>query len=252
MSSSPIPPLTTRVEEELVELDRFGNEMQRYLGLLVQGFDRIIELMEATHLVPKVSAEIHRAVVVMTHAYLEDFLRTLASRLLPVADEEFLNHVPLAGCAGERGKFSLGKLAQHRGKTVDEVLRASVEEYLERSNFSSASEIVSFLETDLGIQLDPTAKDEDLPIIEKMIQRRHQIVHRADRISSEDGVTQLRVIDKTEVSHWVMTTNNFITGTVRLLLLSQFAHLPTEITSRIPGRRSIAVKPVVESHDHQA
>src|SRR5204863_301692 len=145
-------------------------EIKEQFELAKEAFSRLSRLIEASREGTSTSDDILRAVVVLTHAYLEDFLRTIATRLLPVADEKTLNQVPLVGCAGDKGKFTLGKLAQYRGKMVDDVLRASVEEYLERSNFNSTTEIVSLLEDRLGLVLEASEKEKDLPLLNRMIQ----------------------------------------------------------------------------------
>ena len=58
---------------------------------------------------------------------------------MPTADEETLNKIPLAGASGRAEKFQLGRLAEHRGKKVDDVIRESVEAYMERSTLNSVN-----------------------------------------------------------------------------------------------------------------
>jgi hypothetical protein len=157
--------------------------------------------------------DILRAAVVLIHAYLEDLLRTIAATILPEQDEICLDKIPLAGMPGRPEKFSLGKLVQHKGKLVDDVLRQSVSEYLERSNFNNTQEIASFLRT-LGF--DPTKHNEHFASIDTMIQRRHQIVHRADRVSSDGSDSYvLQPILAIEVLTWLKATHDFMAGLVR-------------------------------------
>lgn len=216
--STPTHPIPA--DEQLARLRRYRKDIEHYRDLQQEAFDRSINLLKASAKLPEVSDDLTRALVVMSHAYLEDFLRTLAVKLLPLADEETLDQVPLVGC--EKGKFFLGKLAQHRGKTVDDVLRESVTEHLERSNFSSTNQIVSLIESCLGQKLDPPAAAM-LPTLEKMIERRHNIVHRADRtISVDGGKTQLQAIDQDKVADWLATTQNFISRIVWSLLNKEF------------------------------
>jgi hypothetical protein len=146
--------------------------------------------------------------VVLTHAHLEDSLRTLAETFLPLASEEALNNVPFVGTPGRPEKFFLGKLAKHRTKTVDELIRESVREHLDRSNFNNVTEIASLLQG-LGIPV-PESQKENLPLIDAMIQRRHLIVHRGDRVKSKDGCLQTQVINIAEVHEWMNATNDFI------------------------------------------
>jgi hypothetical protein len=82
---------------------------------------------------PVHSLDILRAGVVLLHASLEDFLRSLAAVFLPAAEEKVLDSIPLVGTVqtGHPEKFFLGKLAVHRGKKVDNVIAESVKKYLD-------------------------------------------------------------------------------------------------------------------------
>jgi chorismate mutase len=190
-----------------------------YAELIVEGLKRCLNLVsEAVKTDKETSAEILRAVVVLNHAYLEDFLRKLALSLLPIASEEILNRVPLAGSAGRVEKFQLGKLAEHRGKKIDDVLRESVSAHMEHSTFNSVTEIMSFLKS-VDIRLprredkDASSKipklpvgDDTLALLDAMIKRRHHIVHRADKAKTHDG---LQVIADSEVISWLAATVTF-------------------------------------------
>jgi hypothetical protein len=167
----------------------------------------------------KVSDDIYRSVVVITHAYLEDFLRTLGKAFLPLAEPDVLNNIPLAGCGGSnrKEKFPLGSLAQHKGKLVEEVISESVTEYLGRLSFNSTDDIMTFIKQ-VGLFMPP---DSQLPEIEAMIKRRHQIVHRADRIDNE-----LQAVDADQILKWVEATNAFMH---RLLVPILLKHYPPEV-----------------------
>jgi hypothetical protein len=102
--------------------------------------------------------------------------------LLPARDDRSFDGVPLAGSKGRAEKFALGQLAQHRGKTVDQLLRQSVSDYLSRSNFNNVIEISTLLDK-LGF--NPVDHNKAFDAIDRMIARRHQIVHRADKRSGE-------------------------------------------------------------------
>lgn len=166
--------------------------------------------------------DILRAVVVLIHAHLEDFLRTLAGALLPEGDESCLNGIPLAGIPGRPEKFLLGKLVHHKGKLVDAVLRESVSAYLERRTFNNTEEISQTLE---AIGVDVSKVDRTFPAIQEMMKRRHQIVHRADRIEENDP-TKLAAIGADEIDLWIQATLDFMSSllievTAKLLPLSE-------------------------------
>jgi HEPN superfamily RiboL-PSP-like protein len=218
----------TRRNALLAEVRKAAEEeMEPYLQHIREGFQRVFKLGAAArkHVEPhrpdaeqrrETSDDIFRAIVVLTHAYLEDFLRTLAKAFLPMADERTINDVPLVGLGstGRAEKFLLGKLIQHKGKLIEDVIRESVDAYLERSSFNSATEIVSFLER-LG--LNNEREDEKLSVVDKMIRRRHLIVHRADKAG-----TQLQAIDPTEVLHWVDVTYQFMESLVVHILMKKY------------------------------
>jgi len=152
--------------------------------------------------------EMQRAAVVLTHAYLEDFLRTIAEVLLPECDENSLKVIPLAGLPGRPEKFHVGTLVQHKGKTVDELLRQSVREHLDRKTFNNKGEIEELLRT---LRFDLSGSKEDLAAIQQMIQRRHQIVHRADRQKTPSSNTPvLQPIEDRDATRWLRATHQFM------------------------------------------
>ncbi|HMD16790.1 MAG TPA: HEPN domain-containing protein [Terriglobales bacterium] len=155
------------------------------------------------------AGDVLRAAVVLIHAYLEDFLRTIAGVLLPAGGESTLDAIPLAGISGRPEKFLLGKLVHHKGKLVDDVLRESVFRHLERTTYNNTDEIARLLET-LGLEVPKYNKY--FPTIQEMMLRRHQIVHRGDRLKAPgpDSST-LQPIEAAEVRTWLVATSQFLT-----------------------------------------
>jgi len=155
-------------------------------------------------------SDLLRAAVVFTHAALEDFLRSLASVYLPYADEKVLDKIPLAGSEGHTEKFCLGKLAPHRKKTIDELIKLSVNDNLKRTTYNNTTDITCLLQQ---IGLDVEKVRPTFPQLEKLIKRRHQIVHNCDKINASSG-------DKTEklkvrtVEVWIKTVGTFGTKIV--------------------------------------
>jgi len=151
--------------------------------------------------------DVLRSAVVFLHASLEDFLRNIAYWKLPNANPEVIDSVPLKGHGGRASKFWLGALVPHKGKTVDDLLRESVEDYLERSNYNNTEEIGSFLES-IGVDADKV--NSDFPQLEKLMSRRHQIVHRADRDESGgSGKHKVRSIGRDSVREWAAAVESF-------------------------------------------
>ncbi len=170
--------------------------------------------------------DILRAAVVFLHAYLEDFLRTLAGELLPTGDGSSLKDIPLAGSGsfGRNEKFVLGQLAQHKGKTVDELLRQSVSDYLSRETFNSTAEIAALL-TKLNFKVED--HNQNFGAIDEMIKRRHQIVHRADKLN-DSGTQVLQELERDQVTRWLLATHTFLAS----LITPYMRNLPKLMTPK--------------------
>ena len=150
--------------------------------------------------------DVLRAAVVLLHASIEDLLRSLAYWRLPVANAETLNKIPLV-TAAPATKFTLGQLTAHRGQTVDQVIEASVNGYLERSNYNNTDEITSLLSS-IGVNI--ASVNGWLPNLNVLMSRRHQIVHRADRDETGGrGNHSVRSIGHATVNNWVSDVEGF-------------------------------------------
>jgi hypothetical protein len=90
------PDLKARMEAAFLE------DVIQYRQHINEGLQRATRLVLSSSDLGEMADEVLRAVVVLTHAYLEDFLRQLAQAILPTADESVLNEVPLAGGRGGR------------------------------------------------------------------------------------------------------------------------------------------------------
>lgn len=157
---------------------------------------------------PVGSTDILRAAVVFLHATVEEFLRGILEWRLPDQGETTLNNVPFVGLGSDRPeKFLLGRLAAHRQKTVDEVIRESVTASLTRSNFNNVAEIVSALSS---VGLDKTSCEPHFAELTALMERRHQIVHRADRNPSQgQGHHTASSIGWHHVHKWAQAAQNF-------------------------------------------
>jgi hypothetical protein len=156
---------------------------------------------------PVNSTDILRASVVFLHATLEEFIRGILEWRLPEQGDAVLNSVPLIGTGERPEKFLLGKLAAHRTKTVADVIKESVKASLTRSNYNNINEIVSALDS-VGIVKAPY--EPFLPAINAMIERRHQVVHRADRNPHHGrGHHEAASIGLHDITEWVEAIQNF-------------------------------------------
>ncbi len=236
MSSTPIEndtqpqpdSITTKVKEDLErQIDAI---LQPYTQRHSENIHRITELLrlymrlkanpESSSL-PAIN-DILRAAVVFAHATLEDFLRTIGARLLPYANEPGLNEIPLKGQNPMRPvKFFLGTLAQFKGQSIDAVIAQSVDAYLQHTNFNNTGDIAAHLEK-LGV--DPSAVNRSFTKLDQLLERRHLIVHQADRLDIplppqlRTDMPLLREIDVNVVIDWLEALNAF------------FAEVVTEVT----------------------
>jgi hypothetical protein len=146
-----------------------------------------------------------RAATVFLHATLEDFLRSIAAWKLPSAEANTLNKIPLPLAGKEKPveKFSLGDLVQYREKRVTELIDLAVNTSLERSNYNNTNEITDLLR---GIGITTDNVNSSYPKLTELMERRHQIVHRADRKPETGKVSRLR---KGEVNSWIRAVGQF-------------------------------------------
>lgn len=150
--------------------------------------------------------DVLRAATVLLHASLEDVLRSLAYWKLPLATTQVLDQIPFAG--GTATKITLGTLSSQRGKSVDDVIKESVDASLERSNYNNASEVCAILQS---IGLHTTPVQPYMQLIEEAMKRRHQIVHRADaNPSSGRGNHKVASISPNTVNIWIKNTEDFV------------------------------------------
>ncbi|MEO4049415.1 HEPN domain-containing protein [Pseudomonas sp. CAU 1711] len=155
-------------------------------------------------------ADILRSAVVLMHAMLEDCLRTIASHYLPLSQEDYLSKIPLHGLnnSGRPEKFHLSELAKFKGMTVDQVISASVNSHLDRTSFNNVADITNLLQS---LDVDTKELADFFPTLESMISRRHQIVHRGDRVEKPGkGKQYAESIRLAVVEKWAHNAHEFL------------------------------------------
>ena len=180
--------------------------------------------------------DILRAAVVFLHATLEDFLRYVGQTYLPTSGEDVLNTVPLLGThdVPRPEKFFLGKLAQHRGKTVDQLITDCVNAYVDRISFSDTSDISNLLER-AGIAVERVKPL--YPSLSALMTRRHQIVHRADLVDVPGDERKATPIDAATVTEWSTAVKEFFAAvTADKALQDIIPKLRREHTPEPPNR----------------
>lgn len=160
---------------------------------------------------PIENLDLLRVTVVMLHSTLEDFLRNLLNWKLPESNKEKLNKVPMLTTSydARRTKFELGELIEHKGISIDELIKKSVNEYLNSQSFNSTNDISNALR-DIGIENNNSVKSY-YPEIEKMIKRRHNIVHQADReFLLGSTIHKVKPITLEQVKKWQLSIDRLV------------------------------------------
>ena len=206
---------------------RFSVNMARITGLIKLIYSDTDSLRPTEPLQSEgVRADILRSVAIFLHATFEDLLRTTARQRLPEAKSDVLDKIPLVGTSQSRNpvKFFLGALNEHRGRTVDDLIQESVENYLSRESFSSAHDVGQIL-THMGVDTAPF--NPLMAHLDLMMKRRHRIVHEADLRNPTDRVAIAWTIsDDFDLLLWLLAVAAFYTQLrVALDPMDQYARL---------------------------
>lgn len=183
--------------------DLFDNELK----IIKENVSRVESLVKYSQTLGSkeehITSDLLRLAVVFLHATLEEVLRSLARDLLPYSDEKTLDKIPLAGMPSP-AKFSLGKLASYRDKTVSRLIQDSVDAHLLKSTYNDTDDVADLLNS-LGAEIKEDVRSL-FPQIQALMERRHQIVHRADRRTRQEESER---IDSEQVLKWVDAVSFF-------------------------------------------
>ncbi len=144
--------------------------------------------------------DILRSAVVLLHSSFEEYYRNVVVYMLSKEPTtENLDKISFLSSEGKRkDKITLLELLQYRDKTVDELINKSIQETLNFRSFNNYNEIIAW-SNQIKINLNQFDKQEKMS---RMIERRHQIVHKADKIES-NGTIKLAPIDERRVKEWI-------------------------------------------------
>lgn len=159
---------------------------------------------------PVHAADILRAATVFAHAALEEVMRGLATWKYPTASEPVLNDVPLVGISdhGRPEKFFLGKLAMHRGKSIQDLIAESVSAHVSNFTINNTTDLSGFLRK---IGVEPGTVNQYFPVLSELIARRHHIVHQADRNDVPgQGHHRARQLNPNTVTSWLDAVGHFV------------------------------------------
>lgn len=133
----------------------------------------------------------------LLHGSQEDYIGgTISDWLLVKAKPKELEAISLLNRTKKSPqKSSMADLVQHKDMTVANLIQKSIEDQLCLVSFNQYSEICAWLDK-IGVSLEAFKKQE---LIEKLIKRRHVIVHEVDM--GEDSGKTNRITAKT-VRSW--------------------------------------------------
>lgn len=167
---------------------------------------------------PVAYIDLLRVTVVMLHSTLEDYLRNLLTWKLPNSTKEKLNKIPLYSSEYDprKTKFELGELIEHKDKKISELINLSVVKYLDGESFNNTTDINSAL-LNINLHVDDSIK-KYYGELDKMIKRRHKIVHKADKDNLKNiSNHNLETIDLQNVELWQKTVDQFVLETIKKL-----------------------------------
>ena len=151
--------------------------------------------------------DILRSAVVLLHSSFEEYYRSILGCILPkTCTEDDLKNMSFLGSAGNhKDKITLGGLIKVREKTVDQLITESIRESLSFTSFNDYQDIVSWSKK---IKID-LSEFKDQEKLNKLIHRRHKIVHEADNAKSDDEYA-LASIRENSVEEWIEVVRNLV------------------------------------------
>lgn len=152
-----------------------------------------------------------RAAVVFLHATLEDLLRSNLEERWHLAPADKLSELrfPRPGSDKPKDKLSVAELAEHRGRTVSEVIQEAAAEHLKTRTFNHPGDIQTALDQ-AGYDNGQSLLNPYRANLAAMMSRRHHIVHRADRNEvSGRGQHNERPISRQTLTVWYTAVADF-------------------------------------------
>ncbi len=206
------------INEELADLRNVANILSLNINRCLRLLKVSIKLKDHTDdkvTFAKYLLDVVRASVVFLHTALETMLREIV-RLKLIYDGDISN-IPLVDVSGlpnRKEKFSLNEFAKYRGYTVDKVIEMSVNKYVANLSFNSTNDIAdNFSKINLP-QSKLTPYYEEL---NKMMNRRHQIVHEGDLVRGTK-TSELEHVSGDQIKVWIKCTANFSEEVMRLAI----------------------------------
>lgn len=145
--------------------------------------------------------ELLRAMVVLIHSTLEDFLRSLETWRLPSQNPVNLKEIWLKD-QFRLNKFTFQELVEHKGIKVEALLNNSIKYTLDHRSYNQPENITKAIEN-CGLLITEEIR-ELFPQLKLLMNRRHHIVHQADK-NSKTGKGQHKFLSLSvrQVEKWI-------------------------------------------------
>ena len=102
----------------------------------------------------------------------------------------------------------MGMLKKYPGKSLADVVRDSIEEWLSKKNFGNTTAVCDILN---DLQINYEEQKKYLSGLGKLMDRRHRIVHNADLASPTDDEPQKITLDESrEITRWFFDVDFFV------------------------------------------
>lgn len=186
--------------------------------------DNLINTYEKTK-----EKDILRICIVYIHATIEDCMRNiLYYRLQITNDSSLLNSIGFYNEILNRRieKFQLGDLLKYKNITIDDFIKKSINQYVEYQTYNNTTDIARVF-NQFKIPLEPIS--DILPQLDKIIKRRHDIVHNSDletdrpaqnisAIVLNEGIAELTDIDLPLIKDSQNACSKFVMYTIKAFL----------------------------------
>lgn len=232
---------TSNQAKELEQLhSRFWHTLMRTFALLQVAID-----LGTDDDPPEFSAEgedIIRAMIVFLYASIEDFLRELVRILYERLPEGRLDKIQIRVGSKNLNTIGLGTLKRYPDKLFADVVRDSVNKWLSDKNFTNVPAVKAILR-DLGIKIKKSWADY-LKSLGQLMQRRHDIVHKADLSKPTDVRPKRFTLDESQmILGWFHDVDFFVTELViSLLPTEEAAPMSKKLTERKKQRKKFETR----------
>lgn len=186
----------------------------------IQRVDNLISVYKVLHdsnsADPMVCKDVLRASVVLMHAALEEVIRNLYVWILPNGSRDKLNKIPFNRNSDRNPKpIFLGDLMEYQGLFIENIVVDSINLYVDRMNLNSPEQLSACLNM---VEINDQTLKVHYQGLEKLMSRRHQIVHQMDREDRLDPDTvNVSDIDLDTIILWRESFIKFFDDLVELL-----------------------------------